>query len=724
MHKQAHVFLSIISLIGFSSLAQETIPDTLKKQKPTHLEEVVVTGQIEPQSLKRSVQNVRVISKVDIQRLAANSLADVLNQYLNINVRTNDQTGRSTVSMFGLDGQYFKILIDNIPVVSDEGLGNNVDLTQINLNDVERIEIIEGSMGVTHGANAVSGILNIITKKSTENKFEVNAAVQEETIGKEYALFDKGKHIQSLKVSDNVSKNWFVSVGANRSDFAGFYNDKEGKDYAVNDNRRGFSTWLPKEQIITNALINYNREKFRIFYKFDYMNEVIDYANPIVNSKPNYPFDPTYYGKDKRYYVNRYYHHLNSYGHLLPHLNYNISLSYQKQQRDLEIYDYFMATQDEVNKSKITYQSKEVLYSTGQFTNFLNSKSVDLQVGYELVNDKGYADGTSGVFLDENKDTTPIRARLENYDGYVSAEVKVNDKFSMRPGYRYSFQSAFKNQQAASVGFRYLFEKDIEMRASLGKSYRTPTFDEMYTYMVDNNHNIQGNSNLIPEKSTSYEGSIKKTTNFNSGLMLSNSLIITHLDVDDRISQVLITLKPQEYKYLNIDSYKSWNFSTLHQMSYKNLDVKVGGSLVGVSQRLDTAAEGVVSSNNYLYSLQLNTSLGYTVPKWNTVFALYYKFNGRFQQYSQSFDAEQNPIFVISTVPSYSMMDASVTKTFLDTKLGVTLGARNILNVKSVLQTGQGGGIGGGAHGGASGNLPIGYGTSFFLKLSYNLNFN
>ena len=720
MHKQAHLFLSILSLISYSSLAQETGTDTLKKTTPTHLEEVVVTGQIEPQSLKKSVQNVRVISKVDIQRLAANSLADVLNQYLNINVRTNDQTGRSTVSMFGLDGQYFKILIDNIPVVSDEGLGNNVDLNQINLNDVERIEIIEGSMGVTHGANAVSGILNIITKKSADNKWEVNAAVQEETIGKEYALFDKGKHIQNFKVSNNISKDWFVSVGANRSDFAGFYNDKEGKDYMGNDQRRGFSTWLPKEQIITNALINYNREKFRIFYKFDYMNEVIDYANPIVNSIPNYPFDPTYFSKDKRYSVNRYYHHLNSYGHLLPHLNYNISLSYQKQQRDLENYDYLIATEDEANGIKTTYQSKEVLYSTGQFSNFLNSKSVDLQIGYELVNDKSYADGSSGTFLDDGKKSTPVRARLENYDVYASAEVKVNENFSIRPGYRYSFQSAFENQNATSVGFRYLLNKDWETRASFGKSYRTPNFDELFTYMVDSNHNLQGNKNLIPEKSMSYEASVKKSTVFTSQLTLSNSLIVNYLDVNDKISLVLVSLTPiQAYRYLNIDQYRMWNFSTLHQMHYKNFDAKVGASLVGVSQKIDTSAQGTVSSDDYLFSLQLNAGLGYTVPEWNTVFAVYYKFNGRYQQYYDNGDGT----FGLSIVPSYSLMDASATKTFLNKELSLTVGARNLLNVKNV-QTNQGGGIGGGSHEGASGNLPLGYGTSFFVKLSYNLNFN
>lgn len=723
MHKQTRVILSILSLVGFSATAQQTISDTIKPAKVTQLEEVVVTtGQIEPQSLRKSIQNVKVITRQDIERLAANNLADVLNQSLNINVRTNGESGRSTVSMFGLDGQYFKILIDNIPVISEQGLGNNVDLTQINLNDVERIEIIEGSMGVTHGANAVSGILNIITKKSSLDKWEINAAIQEETVGSEYALFDKGRHIQSLKVSNNISENWFVSVGANRNDFAGFYDNKKGVNYTGNDTLRGYSSWLPKEQIITNALINYNKGNFRVFYKFDYLNEVIDYASPFVTPIPNYPFEDTYYSKDRRYYVERFYHHLNSYGKLFGDINYNISLSYQKQTRDLETFDYLILSRDEIKNDRFTYLSKEVIYSTGMFTNFFKSELVDFQLGYELVNDKGFADGRAGLFLNDSGQRESKRARLENYDIYASAEIKCTERFSIRPGFRYSFQSAFENQQASSLGFRYLFNKNLEVRASFGKSYKTPNFDELYTYFVDSNHNVQGNENLVPENSMSYEGSVKKTTYFDSGLVLSNSIVVTHLNVEDKISLVLAAVDPvPAYQYLNINNYKTWNFSTLHQLAYKDFEAKIGASLAGVAQRLDTGAENAVSSDDYLYSLQLNGSLGYTVPKWNTVFALYYKFNGRFQQYQQGVDSEGETTFELSKVPSFSMMDASITKTFLDKNLGLTVGARNLLNVKNV-QTTQASGTGG--HAGPSSTLPLGYGTSFFVKLSYNLNFN
>src|SRR5690554_572660 len=136
--KIRRILFSVLSVNGF--MAQAQVDSLELPNENTIMEEIVITGQFEPQSIKKSVHNVRVISKADIQNLAANNLGDVLNQYLNITVSPNAQTGRSSVSLFGLDSQYFKVLIDNIPIASDTGLGNNVDLTQINLDNVRSEE--------------------------------------------------------------------------------------------------------------------------------------------------------------------------------------------------------------------------------------------------------------------------------------------------------------------------------------------------------------------------------------------------------------------------------------------------------------------------------------------------------------------------------------------------------------------------------------------------------
>lgn len=709
-------FLSLSVLLATNAFSQEQVKDSTA----TKLEEVVVTGQLEPQSLRKSVHNVRVISREDIKRLAANNLGDVLNQYLNISTTTSGSDGRSSVSMFGLDSQYFKILVDNIPLVSDTGLGNNIDLTQVNLDDVEQIEIIEGSMGVTHGANAVTGVLNIITKKKSLYKWEITASAQEETVSDEFALFDKGRHIQSLKISHNINENWFASIGGNRNDFAGFFDGGQGEDYVPGNGPRGYR-WLPKEQIVGNGLIAYTKNDFRIFYKFDYYRENVDFYNTIINPINNYPFPETYYTNDRRYGTERFYHHLNSSGKLFSQIGYNVSVSHQKQQRDIERFRYQLETGTETQNNEQTYQSTEVIYSTGTFNNFFKDGPVDLQIGYELVNEDGFANASSGTFKDENQQEKNVRRRVENYDVFTVAEIKFTDRFSVRPGMRFSSQSLFQNQYASSLGLRYLFDKGIEVRGSLGKSYRTPNFDELYSYFVDTNHNIQGNETLIPEASTSYEISTKKITNFSSGAQLSNNLAVAYLDVDDRISLVLQSVVPfQEYRYLNIDKYKMWNISSTHQFAYNNWNAKLGVSLVGISQKIDLAAQNVSSDDKFLYTLQMNANVSYNVPKWNTLFSLFYKYNGKQQQFVTSSDNQGNTSFFLSELESYEWLDASIRKSFFKNKFEVTAGARNLLDVTSV-QLSQGNT--GGAHVAGS-DMLLGNGRSYYLKLTYNLNFN
>lgn len=720
MQNASKAFLYILFSLSLSATAQETVTDSIKTEK---LEEVVVTGQIEPQSIKKSVFNVKVITRDDIQRQAGNNLADVLNQYLNIIIQPQSAEGRSTVSMFGLDGQYLKVLIDNVPLVSDTGLGNNVDLTQINLDDVERVEIIEGAMGVTHGANAVSGIINIITKKSSRHKWELSATAQEETIGDEYApLYDKGRHIQALRANYTVNENWFVSLGANRNDFTGFRDQRGGRDYTDYDIdtpwlNRGYS-WLPKEQYFTNALLRYQKGSTRVFYRFDYFNEKIDFYNPIVE-KEIVGGNQLLFSRDRRFYTEKFYHHLNASGKVLTKLDYNVSVSHQKQTRDLEQLNYYIQTgEEDITYGRRSYQDTEILYSTGTLGNFFGDRKYDLQVGYELVNTNGYNAAPSAIFGGQGAVIGEIKKqRLENYDAFTAAEVGITDRFSIRPGFRYSFQSKFDDQWAASMGLRYLFDRGIEARASFGRSYRTPDYDELFTYFVDSNHDVRGNDDLIPETGISYEASLKKETLFGSGAQLTNSISADYIEVDDRIELVLVETVPKwQYEYINIDKFRMYNFATTHQLNYKNWQLKAGVAFRSTSKKIDSGT--AVSDDKFLHTIQFNTAIGYTIPKWKTVFSLFYKINGKQQQYVEtSVNGEYS--FVLQEIESFGLMDASVKKTFFGGKLDATLGGRNLLNVVNIRSNVANAG----AHDAGSTNILMAYGRSYFLKLTYNLNF-
>jgi len=701
-NKLAIFLFGIFGSIAFSQEEQDSI------YKDKSIEKVVVTGQFEPQSIKKSVHNVRVISKADIQNLGAVNLGDVLNQYVNITVRPSGASGRSVVSMFGLDASYFKILIDNVPLVNEAGLGNNTDLSQINLNDIEQIEIIEGSMGVTHGANAVSGILNIITRKSANKKWEIQVSLQEETIGEEYELFDQGRHIQSLKVGDNINENWYVSVGGNRNDFKGFLGDFNGKYHNLSDGKRGYR-WLPKEQLQSNALVNYKKDNFRLFYKFEFLNEQIDYYQNNVGSGYSSALGSYRYGNDERYLIDRIYNHLNAVGQLFSKINYNISASYQTQKREIEAFRYNITHKQKTNYIKAKDQSMDVLYSTGTFTNFFESEIFNLQLGYELVNNKGFS-----LVEEENQTIKTVNKNIDNYDVFAVSEIRLNQRLSLRPGIRYSYQDMFDDQYAFSLGGRHLYQNGYESRVSVGRSYRTPEFSELYSKLIFSGHYFIGNEDLIPEKSTSFELSGRKNTFFGSGANLFNNLMASYTIVDDRINSALVGFDGGTpiYQLININDYKSINVSETNQFSFNNWNVNLGFSLTWISQVIDN--NEIKTDDRFLFNFNMNSGVSYLIPKWNTTLSAYYKYVGKAQQWVVG-----GTNYVISDIDSYGWLDVSIRKTFLENKIEITLGARNLLDVTDINQTrineGQ-------AHP-TSSEIMLGYGRSYFVKLMYNLNF-
>ncbi|MDX1904499.1 MAG: TonB-dependent receptor [Thermonemataceae bacterium] len=679
-----------------------------EKDSVETIDDVVITAQFEPQSIKKSLFNVRVISRKDIEQQAANNLADILNQYLNIQILPNSGTGRASVSMFGLDGGYFKILVDNVPLVSDNGQGNNIDLTQISLEDIEQIEIIEGSMGVTHGANAVGGILNIITKKTSKKDGEVSLKIQEETVGKEYALFAQGRHIQVLKASYNISDNWFVSMGVNRNDFRGFLDEKKGKDYAENDQLRGYM-WLPRVQVMPNVLLNYSYKHLRVLYKADYLSEKITYTNSVVSIITNPPFDSYIFGKDKYYLTERLSQHLNASGRIKD-MNYTLSLSFQKQNRIIENFEYNIRSQQSKNHWQEKTNGMQIWYSNGNLSNIKLAKNIGLQLGYEVSNNLGFAlvDG-------ENQMLVPIEKRLKSYEPYAVSELKVSKKTSLRAGFRYSFQPNFTNQNAYSLAFRYLPNAQWEWRAAIGKSFRMPTFEELYAKIKFSGHQFYGNENLIPEKSYSSELSLKRNVKTKAGLQLAQQLSASYLDIKDRIDMALVGVDAENnspiYQYINISTYKMYNLSTIHQIAFSAWEAKAGLTWVGISRVI--ANGETFSDDRFLTNFQANFSLSHEWAKPQLLFSTYFKYNGIQQQFVGSIENGKN-IFKLSEIQDYSFWDFTIRKQLLNKQLEFGMGVKNLLGITTVQQ-----GQSSGAHNDSS-SLLLAYGRSYFFKIAYN----
>ncbi|WP_203257080.1 TonB-dependent receptor plug domain-containing protein [Hyunsoonleella ulvae] len=697
---------------SFSQEASRKDGDSIKVEA---LEEVVLTGQYNLQSIRKSVFEVNVINRKQIDMLAGNNLADVLNQSLNLNIIPNTSTGKSTVQMFGLDGQYFKILVDNIPLVNDEGLGNNTDLTQINLDDIKQIEIVEGSMGVQYGANAVSGVINIITKKNSKYKWDVSTFTQEETVSNEYALFNEGRHIQSLRIGHQLTDKINVSANYNRNDFNGFLDDRQGPYYEFNDGLRGF-LWLPKIQNTGKALINFSGDNFQSFYKFEYFDEQIDRFSSQVAENFNASTNTTNpVGTDAIFNSIRFFHHLNFSGKLKQQINYDVSFSYQSQKRDVEMFKYRIRTREKFDVNAFEFQSRNVWYSRGNFSNFFNIKNFKTQLGYEINNTNGFASEEAGSFDGEN-----IRRELGNYDVFASSEINITPKISIRPGARLIASTLFKPRTAVSLISKYNLKNDLELRVLVGSSPRLPNYAELYTYFVDANHDVRGNADLLPEQGASIFAHIKKKFSFGKAetpIRLQSKLSFNYLNVEDRIELSIINNNPLQFQYINIDAFKTIGAFFRNTLIYNSLRASFGLGYSGQSKVLDSRT---LANDDYLFALQANANASYRFDKIGLVASAFFKFNGPVQQFVQQQDANNQTILVRGEQAGFSMLDASFRKNFANKALQLTLGARNLFNITQVNTTA----IEGGAHSGPANNILLGYGRSYFLKLLYNIKSN
>ena len=128
------------------------------------LGEVVVTGTRTPKFLKDTPIQTRVITSREIEKTDATNIQDLLQQELpgvEFSYAMNQQTH---LNFSGFGGQGVLFLIDGERLAGETM--DDVDFTRLNMDNVERIEIVKGAASALYGSNAMGGVINIITKKT------------------------------------------------------------------------------------------------------------------------------------------------------------------------------------------------------------------------------------------------------------------------------------------------------------------------------------------------------------------------------------------------------------------------------------------------------------------------------------------------------------------------------------------------------------------------------
>jgi vitamin B12 transporter len=192
LHRLVRIgFLSISYLLfAIPANAQKnmmTAPhDSLSLMKDVEIDEVVVSAQRAPVTFSQVARTVSVIEKDEIQHLPVQSLQDLLEYALNVDVRQRGGLGvQADVSIRGGTFDQTLILLNGINLNDPQTGHHNLNLP-VSLDAIERIEILEGPASRVYGLNAFSGAINFIT--GTSNTSNLKARLS----GGYYGFYDAG----------------------------------------------------------------------------------------------------------------------------------------------------------------------------------------------------------------------------------------------------------------------------------------------------------------------------------------------------------------------------------------------------------------------------------------------------------------------------------------------------------------------------------------------------
>lgn len=126
---------------------------------------------------KFNSQQVSIITKDDIEKKQAKSVEDIIFTETGVS-RTVDSMGRVGVSIRGAEPRHTLILVDGQPVLGDlaKFSGAADEVMRLGTENVERIEVVQGSASAKYGSDAIGGVINIITKKASKKaRLQFNA---------------------------------------------------------------------------------------------------------------------------------------------------------------------------------------------------------------------------------------------------------------------------------------------------------------------------------------------------------------------------------------------------------------------------------------------------------------------------------------------------------------------------------------------------------------------
>lgn len=589
--KTALLTVSILLSLSVPVYAAQNEDSMTEKENTVKTPDVIVTATRTEMELQAVPNTVEVITAEDIERLGATDVASALRLADNINIMTNGSTGfGKRISIRGMDTNDLLVLVDGRRTSNEDTStsANMFALDRINISNVERIEIVRGAASAQYGSDALAGVINIITKKSSGNPSATVGVSTGTNDMHNYYHIDLGKQGNFSSVLD-------IDFGKLRKRMigAGDYSSLNGP--TQNYNFKG--TWdLSDDDSITFGASYYKADLTADWSKaFGSIPSFVMPSKEAILNTQRYDYNIGYNGKSDS-------------------SNYSLDLYYSKLDKERFLpYQAFMREGKEKNKYSIWgIEAKNTVQAD-------ENNILTYGLSFEENKVEGANFGNDGS---DDKNT-------KTYAGYLQDEWMVNDKLLLIPAIRYDHHSDFGSEATPKIGATYFLNDNSRFKINWGKGFKAPTVSELYMDYTHMGAITLGNPDLKPEKSTNYDISFEAEADGNFG-----KLTYFNNKIDNRIATRSVSgLGSSFSEYYNIDGTTKTHGIELTLGRQFNDKWKIKATSNWTSGTDDTGtdasagahgADGIADNVSTLQLIYDDSKNGFSATLWNEWVKGYY----------------------------------------------------------------------------------------------------
>ena len=424
------------------------------------LSEVVITGTRTEFKSSDVPVFTEIINSSDIQASNAFTVGELIEDRAGV-CKMYNFDGSFDYNLLGLDSKYILVLKDGQPITGK--FADKIDLDQIVLANVEKIEILKGPGSALYGTEAMGGVINIISKRSTAN-YSGEIKFKNENFDGTSSKFLENPNAQ------NLSYNISIPIESFRLDLSSTYQllgkgenfTITGKDDASKINLDfGLSWHSPHKKHLIKTGYNY-------FSRFDTTNTYTITDMLVKSSSTKILRKEIIAGHDFR-------------------IKKNILLT---QRLNINNYDR-------------TYEQTGIDDSFRRYANSnekLSDYEMKIDINFEKMSTVGGFEISDPTFKNDRAQGKTYSRKTRSV--FVQNDYKFSEKSKIIAGLRYD---QYGRNQVYSPRLAYLFQisEEMKFRISTGTGFRIPSFLELYIdfYNVDNGYVVKGNKFLKPEKS-------------------------------------------------------------------------------------------------------------------------------------------------------------------------------------------------------------------------------